>query len=115
MLNSWDEGKIEYVEQFAILLLNRANEVLGVYKVSSGGITDTVADPKQIFTAALKANACSLVLSHNHPSGNLKPSKQDEELTRKIKEAGSYLDIKVLDHIIVTSETYYSFADEGLL
>ena len=115
LLQSWDEGKIEYVEQFAILLLNRANKVLGVYKVSSGGITGTVADPKQIFTAALKANACSLVLSHNHPSGNLKPSRQDEELTRKIKEAGSYLDIKVLDHIIVTGESYYSFADEGLL
>src|SRR4051812_15011890 len=64
LLNSWDEGKIEYVEQFAILLLNRANKVLGVYKVSSGGITGTVADPKQIFKAALKANACSLVLSH---------------------------------------------------
>jgi len=74
-LQSWDEGKIEYVEQFAILLLNRANKVLGVYIVSSGGVTGTVADPKQIFTAALKANACSLVLSHNHPSGNLNPSQ----------------------------------------
>ena len=115
LLQRWDEGKIEYVEQFAILLLNGANKVLGVYKVSSGGVTGTVADPKQIFTAALKANACGLVLSHNHPSGNLKPSRQDEQLTSKIKEAGSFLDIKVLDHLIVTSETYYSFADEGLL
>src|SRR4051794_15271284 len=115
LLNSWDEGKIEYVEQFVILLLNRANKVLGVYKVSSGGVTGTVADPKQIFTAALKCNACSLILSHNHPSGNLKPSRQDEELTRKIKEAGSFLDIKVLDHLIITNESYYSFADEGLL
>ena len=115
LIKCWDEGKIEFVEQFAILLLNRANKVLGVYKVSSGGVTGTVADPKQIFTAALKANACSLVLSHNHPSGNLKPSRQDEELTRKIKEAGSYLDIKVLDHLIVTNESYYSFAVEGLL
>ena len=115
LLKCWDEGKIEFVEQFAILLLNRANKVLGVYKVSSGGVTGTVADPKQIFTAALKANACGLVLSHNHPSGNLKPSRQDEQLTSKIKEAGSFLDIKVLDHIIVTSEAYYSFADEGLL
>ena len=95
--------------------MNRANKVLGVYKVSSGGVTGTVADPKQIFTAALKANACAIVLSHNHPSGNLKPSRQDEQLTSKIKEAGSFLDIKVLDHIIVTSEAYYSFADEGLL
>jgi DNA repair protein RadC len=68
-----------------------------------------------VFTAALKANACSLVLSHNHPSGNLRPSKADEELTMKIKEAGKFLDIQVLDHLIVTSEGYFSFADEGLL
>ena len=115
LMKCWDEGKLEFVEQFNILLLNRANKVLGVYKVSSGGVTGTVADPKQIFAAALKANACGLVVSHNHPSGNLKPSRQDELLTSKIKEAGSFLDIKVLDHLIVTSEAYYSFADEGLL
>lgn len=115
LMRSWDEGKIEYVEQFNVLLVNRANKVLGLYKVSSGGISGTVADPKQIFTAALKANACGVFLSHNHPSGNLKPSRQDEELTRKFKEAGYFLDIKVLDHLIVTNESYYSFADEGLL
>lgn len=115
LMTIWDEGKIEYVEQFNILLINRANKVLGVYKVSTGGITGTVADPRQIFTAALKANACGLVLAHNHPSGTLKPSRQDEQLTSKMKEAGSFLDIKVLDHLIVTSESYYSFADEGLL
>lgn len=115
LLKVWDENKIEFVEQFKVLLLNRANNVLGVYEVSTGGVSGTVADPKVIFIAALKANASSLVLSHNHPSGNLKPSRQDEELTRKIKEAGYLLDIKVLDHIIITSETYYSFADEGVL
>ncbi len=115
LMKIWDEGKIDFVEQFNILLVNRANKVLGVYKVSSGGITGTVADPRQIFTAALKANACGLVLAHNHPSGTLKPSRQDEQLTSKMKEAGSFLDIKVLDHLIVTSESYYSFADEGLL
>jgi DNA repair protein RadC len=115
LMKCWDEGKLEFVEQFKILLLNRANKVLGVYNVSSGGVTGTIADPKQIFAAALKANACGLVIAHNHPSGNLKPSRQDEQLTGKIKEAGSFLDIKVLDHIIVTSEAYYSFADEGLL
>src|SRR4051794_6615146 len=81
LLKVWDENKIEFVEQFKVLLLNRANKVLGVYDVSSGGVTGTVADPKVIFIAALKANASSLVLSHNHPSGNLKPSRQDEELT----------------------------------
>ena len=115
LMKIWDEGKIDFVEQFNILLINRANKVLGVYKVSTGGITGTVADPRQIFTAALKANACGLVLAHNHPSGTLKPSRQDELLTSKMKEAGSFLDIKVLDHLIVTSESYYSFADEGLL
>src|SRR3954471_16131802 len=75
---SWDENKIEFVEQFKILLLNRANRVLGIFEVSSGGITGTVADPRVIFVAALKANASSLVISHNHPSGNFQPSRQDE-------------------------------------
>jgi DNA repair protein RadC len=98
-----------------VILLNRAHRVLGIYELSTGGVTGTIADPKLVFTAALKANACSLVLSHNHPSGNLRPSKADEELTMKIKEAGKFLDIQVLDHLIVTSEGYFSFADEGLL
>ena len=115
LLQVWDEEKIDLVEQFKVLFLNRANKVLAVYSVSTGGITGTVADPRLIFTAALKANAVSLVLSHNHPSGNLKPSRADEELTSKIKNAGSFLDIKVLDHIIISSEGYLSFADEGLL
>lgn len=115
LMQCWEEGKIEYIEQFVILLLNRANKVLGVYKVSSGGVTGTVADPKQVFTAALKANACAIIASHNHPSSSLKPSKADEELTRKMKNAGAFLDIKVLDHLIVSKESYYSFADEGLL
>ncbi|RYZ63111.1 MAG: DNA repair protein [Chitinophagaceae bacterium] len=111
----WDEGKMDLVEQFKVLFLNRANRVLCLFNVSSGGITGTVADPRIIYTAALKVNAVSLILSHNHPSGSLKPSRQDEELTGKIKWAGSFLDIKVLDHVILSSEGYYSFADEGLL
>ena len=111
----WEEGKMDLVEQFKVLFLNRANRVLCVFNVSSGGITGTVADPRIIFTAALKLNAVSLILSHNHPSGSLKPSRQDEELTGKIKAAGAFLDIKVLDHVILSSEGYYSFADEGLL
>ena len=112
---TWDESKIEFVEQFKVVLMNRAQRVLGIYELSTGGVTGTVADPKLVFTAALKANACNIILSHNHPSGNLKPSRADEELTKKIATAGMYLDIKVIDHIIVTSEGYYSFADEGLL
>ena len=111
----WEEGKMDLVEQFKVLFLNRANKVLCVYNVSSGGITGTVADPRLIFSAALKVNAVSLVLSHNHPSGSLKPSRQDEDLTQKIKGAGAFLDIKVLDHLIMSGEGYYSFADEGLL
>ncbi len=111
----WDENKIDFVEQFKVLFLNRASKVLGIFEVSTGGVTGTVADPKLVFVAALKANACSIIISHNHPSGNLKPSQADVQLTQKIKQAGQLLDIKLLDHIIVTSEGHYSFADEGLI
>ena len=114
-LQVWEEGKIDFVEQFKVLLLNRANKVIGVVNVSTGGVTGTVADPKLIFTAVLKANSCALIVSHNHPSGNLKPSRADEQLTQKIKQAGEFLDIKLLDHLIISSEGFYSFADEGLL
>lgn len=112
---NWDENKIELVEQFKVVLLNRAYRVLGLFETSSGGPTGTVADPKMIFTAALKMNANSIILAHNHPSGNLEPSKADIQMTDKIKNAGLFLDIKVIDHMILTSESYYSFADEGLL
>lgn len=111
----WNEDKIDFVEQFKVLLLNRANRVLGIVDISSGGVSGTVADPKLIFVAALKGNACSIIISHNHPSANLKPSRADEELTQKIKLAGELLSISLLDHVIVTSESYFSFADEGLL
>lgn len=111
----WEDGKLELVEQFKVLFLNRSNKVICIYNVSSGGVTGTVADPKLIFMAALRVNAVSIILCHNHPSGSLKPSKADEELTQKIKGAGNFLDIKVLDHVILTSEYYFSFADEGLL
>jgi DNA repair protein RadC len=88
---------------------------LGIFEVSSGGITGTVADPKLIFVAALKSGACGLVLSHNHPSGNLQPSQADIELTKRIKEGGKLLDIQLLDHLIITSEGYCSFSDEGII
>lgn len=115
LLNNWDLGKIDFIEQFKIMLLNRANKVLGIVDVSTGGVAGTVADPKVIFSAALKANASVIILSHNHPSGNLKPSQADLDLTRKLIAAGTYLDINVIEHIIITSEGYLSFADEGLL
>ncbi len=102
-------------EVFAVLFLNRANKINHFEIISRGGITGTVADPRMILKKALENEAVSLVLSHNHPSGSLKPSRADEELTLKIKEAAKYFDIKILDHIIVSEEGYYSFADEGLL
>ena len=106
---------MEFVEQFKVLLLNRANKVIGLLNVSTGGVSGTVADPKIIYVAALKANACGVLISHNHPSGSLKPSRVDEKLTQKIKHAGSFLDIKLLDHLISSEEACFSFADERLL
>ena len=111
----WNENTIEMQEEFKVMLLNRGNKVIGVYEASAGGLTGTVADPRLILAAALKSLAVSIILSHNHPSGNLKPSRADEELTQKIKCAAAYHDIKVMDHIIISSEGYYSFANEGLL
>jgi DNA repair protein RadC len=107
LFKNWDSNRIEFIEQFKVILMNRANKVLGIYELSTGGVTGTVADIKLVFMAALKTNACSLILSHNHPSGNLKPSMADEELTRKMKAAGTVLEIKVLDHVIVTTEGYF--------
>jgi DNA repair protein RadC len=115
LIKSWDIDKLEFVEQFKVLLTNRANKVLGIFEVSTGGITGTVADPKLIFVAALKSGATGLVLSHNHPSGNLQPSQADIELTKRIKEGGKLLDIQLLDHLIITSEGYCSFSDEGII
>ena len=102
-------------EVFAVIFLNRANKINHFEIVSEGGITGTVADPRVILKKALEENAVSLILCHNHPSGNLKPSIADQELTLKIKEAAKFLDIKVMDHIIVSEEGYFSFADEGMI
>jgi DNA repair protein RadC len=102
-------------EVFAVLFLNRSNKINHFQIISEGGITGTVADPRIILKKALEEDAVSLILCHNHPSGSLKPSRADEELTLKIKEAAKYFDIKVLDHLIVSDDGYYSFADEGLL
>jgi DNA repair protein RadC len=102
-------------EVFAVMFLNRANKINHFEIISEGGITGTVADPRIILRKALEEDAVSIILCHNHPSGSLKPSKADEQLTAKIKEAAKYLDIVVMDHIIVSEAGYYSFADEGLL
>jgi DNA repair protein RadC len=102
-------------EVFGVVFLNRANKINHFEIISQGGITGTVADPRIILRRALEEGAVSIILCHNHPSGNLKPSRSDEELTFKIKEASKYFDIKLLDHIIVSDEGYTSFADEGIL
>jgi DNA repair protein RadC len=102
-------------EVFAVLFLNRSNKINHFQIISEGGITGTVADPRIILKRALEENAVSLILCHNHPSGSLKPSRADEELTQKIKEAARFFDIKVLDHLIVSEDGYFSFADEGIL
>jgi DNA repair protein RadC len=115
LLTAWDDNTMELREEFKVLLVNRANRVLGIFELSKGGVSGTVADPKLIFTAALKANASNIILAHNHPSGNLQPSQSDMELTKRCKEAGKLLEVQVLDHIILTSERYFSFADEGHL
>lgn len=102
-------------EVFAVLFLNRGNKIIHFEIISEGGITGTVADPRIILKKALEENAVSIILCHNHPSGSLKPSHADKELTKKIKEAAHYFDIRVLDHLIVSEAGYYSFADEGIL
>lgn len=102
-------------EVFAVMFLNRANKINHFEIVSEGGITGTVADPRIILKKALDEDAVSIILCHNHPSGSLKPSRADEDLTHKIKEAAKYFDIRVLDHMIVSDAGYFSFADEGLL
>jgi DNA repair protein RadC len=102
-------------EVFAVLFLNRSNKVNHFQIISEGGISGTVADPRIILKKALEEDAVKIILCHNHPSGSLKPSRADEELTQKIKEAARYFDIKVLDHLIVGDDGYYSFADEGIL
>lgn len=113
--SNWNYEIIEFIEEFKIILLNRANRVLCVLPVSVGGTAGTIVDPKVVFVAALKANAHQIILVHNHPSGNLKPSEADRQLTSKLKEAGRYLDLQVIDHLILTKEGYLSFADEGII
>ncbi|RCR68335.1 JAB domain-containing protein [Larkinella punicea] len=113
--HAWDENRLELVEQFKILLLDQQNNCLAISDIATGGMTACLADPKVIFATALKSKACAIILAHNHPSGNLQPSEADKTLTRKIKEGGKLLDITVLDHLIITSHAYRSFADEGLM
>lgn len=102
-------------EIFAVLFLNQANKVNHFEIISEGGITGTVADPRIILKKALEQDAVSIILCHNHPSGNLRPSRADTHLTHKIRDAAAFFDIRLLDHVIVSGEGYYSFADNGLI
>ena len=102
-------------EEFWMMTLNRKNTVINAYKISDGGITATVVDQRKIFKLALDDKSTSVILFHNHPSGNLKPSESDNQLTAKLKEGGKLLDIAVIDHLIIVQSAYYSYADEGML
>jgi DNA repair protein RadC len=114
-ITHWDLGIIEYQEEVKVLLLNRANMVLGIYDVSKGGTASCSVDIKVILAVALKSNAHSIVLLHNHPSGNLKPSESDKRLTEKLKEACKMVDLVLLDHLIISIDNHYSFADNGVI
>ena len=111
---NWDDT-IELYETFKIILLNKANKVLGISMIGEGGVSGCVVDPKRVFTIALLASCSSIILCHNHPSGNIQPSEADRRITKKIYDAGNLLDIAVLDHLIIATETFYSFADNGEL
>lgn len=115
LLSTYKEGTICYKEYFKFLFLNQDNQVLGYTLISEGGITDTTVDVRVILQAALLTNSVAIILAHNHPSGNLKPSRQDMEITKKVRDASQLMRIKVLDHLIISDAGYYSFADEGQL
>ncbi len=115
LLPTFREGTIHHREYFKVLFLNSANDVLGYTQISEGGLSNTCVDVRIILQAALLTNATSLILAHNHPSGNLKPSNEDRKMTESIKKAAELLQIRVVDHIIMSDENYYSFVDYGLI
>jgi DNA repair protein RadC len=114
-MESWDIGKIYLVEQFKAMYLNSNGKVLGIFEVSSGGLTYTQVDARLIFLGAIKCCATSIVLAHNHPSGNREPSESDLRITRRLKEAGRLLEINVWDHLIITPEDYTSMRVLGMI
>jgi DNA repair protein RadC len=115
LLKSWNLGTLELQEEFKVLLLNRANNALGIYSLSKGGISGTIVDVRLLFAVALKCNASGVIICHNHPSGNTTPSEADITLTKKIKKCSELFDITLIDHLIITKSTFYSFSTEGLL
>ncbi len=113
LLPNWID--IDYIESFYVVMLNLNNRLIGASKISVGSVGGTVADPKKIFQTALKANASGVVICHNHPSGSTTPSSNDKEITQDCVSAGKVLRLPVLDHIILTRDSYFSFSDEGLI
>lgn len=113
--NHWNLDTIEMLEEVKILLLNKSNKVLGIYDLSKGGMSSSIIDFKIVLSITLKTLASGIIITHNHPSGNLSPSKADIDITKKLKSACNLMDITVLDHLIISKDNYYSFADDGLL
>jgi DNA repair protein RadC len=111
----FDADTIDWIEEAIVLCLNRANKVVGFYKLSSGGVGGVIMDTKVVYTVALNCGASSIIIAHNHPSGQLNPSDADIRITENLRKAGTIMDIPLLDHIIVTDEGYYSFGDDGKL
>lgn len=111
----FDADTMEWTESFIVIALNRASKVIGFYKVSQGGLSGTVADPRVILQFALLSNASSIILAHNHPSGNLNPSNSDKQMTTRLCAAAMLMEIQILDHIIMTAESHYSFLEHGEL
>lgn len=115
LYNNWDFNKIELLEQFKIMLLDQGSRCLGISEISNGGISACIVDPRIVFSTALKAKASSMILAHNHPSGNLALSSADIQLTEKLAQGGKLLEIKVQDHLILSVCDYYSMSDNGLM
>lgn len=115
ILSKWDLDVIEFQEECKIILVNRANFVLGIYELSKGGISGTVVDVRIILSVALKCNASGIIMVHNHPSGNIKPSVADSKITRRLKDACDLLEISLIDHIIISRDSYFSFTQDGFI
>jgi len=111
----FDSDMICFREEMGLTMLDNSNQVIGWCRISIGGLTGTACDPRVVFFHALHCGACKIILAHNHPSGTLRPSDPDIRITEKIKNAGNLFDIQLLDHLILTADSYYSFADEGLI
>ncbi len=115
LMDYYDPRKIDYKEMFYVILLNRSNYCIGISRIAVGSTTGVIVNIKEIFQLALRMNASGIILSHNHPSGSILPSDADHAITKKVKQAASFLEMNLLDHIIVTRDGYYSYADEGQL